>query len=161
MKYQLISALIDGDVIIEASNARIAINCWLRKNSEPTPTSAMIMVGLVPTTQIIDVYPVVSAILECGKIVYGLTTHGWTFKATQLELVQMDRDQFEEAVFADYFVRGIKRNSNPPKGTGALDFIPTNNKTKKELLERSQDGNYKDESISAMWHGWQLAIKHR
>lgn len=73
----------------------------------------------------------------------------------------MDRDKFEDLVFAEYFVRGIQRNPSPPHGPcGALDFIPTNNLTKADLCERDGE-SYKRPEISAMWFGWQLAYRHQ
>lgn len=68
-----------------------------------------------------------------------------------------DRERFEDRVFSDYFIRSVKRNPNPPRGTGALDFIATAAKTKAELCERDGE-SYKDEAIGAIWHGWKLAL---
>lgn len=70
-------------------------------------------------------------------------------------MMSTSRERFEDAVFNAYFVKSIKRNPSPPRGTGAMDFVATATKTKAELLARDGDG-YADEAISAMWFGWEL-----
>lgn len=80
-------------------------------------------------------------------------------KMSESYITEEDRKNFESAVFLDYYVKGIKRNPNPPHGpSGALDFIPTHNLDRGKLLER--DGEYyKQTDISAMWHGYKLALR--
>jgi hypothetical protein len=70
------------------------------------------------------------------------------------------RKAFEDTVFNRRFRASIKRNPNPPKGFGGLDFISTDCPTKDELCRRDADGNYADEAVSAMWWGWCAALTH-
>ena len=55
------------------------------------------------------------------------------------------RTQFEECVFFEYFTRK-----------------PEDCPTKAVLLRRDQDlpDDYADTDVSAMWFGWNLALKH-
>lgn len=71
--------------------------------------------------------------------------------------IEAERTRFEERAYASYFAHSVIRNPNPPRGTGALDFIPKPDiKTKAALLER-EGKTYKDDNMCAMWHGWKLA----
>jgi len=78
-------------------------------------------------------------------------------KAKALPTFERDRALFEERYFAAYFVAGIRRNPNPPRGTGALDYIPDpEGMDKATLCERDGD-HYKLETTEAAWFGWCLA----
>ncbi len=69
-----------------------------------------------------------------------------------------DRELFEDRVFLDYFIRSIRLNDTvpQPKISGALDYVPTCELNKAQLCEKDEEGRYKQEEISAMWHGWCL-----
>lgn len=71
--------------------------------------------------------------------------------ATQLE---SERTAFEEAAFLQYFLSTVKRNPDPPKGTGALDFVSQNRETKADFTARNKDGRYCRETLDAAWWGW-------
>jgi hypothetical protein len=68
------------------------------------------------------------------------------------------RKAFEDAVFNRRFRASIRRNPNPPKGFGGLDFISTDCPTQAELCKRGADGEYVDDTVSAMWWGWCAAL---
>lgn len=68
------------------------------------------------------------------------------------------RKTFEDAVFNRRFRASIKRNPNPPKGFGGLDFISTGCPPQAELCKRGADGEYVDDTVSAMWWGWCAAL---
>lgn len=61
------------------------------------------------------------------------------------------RKEFEDKLYADYFTRGIKYS--PVKAFAVI----RNGRPKHELFARSRDGQYIENEISAMWHGWKLA----
>lgn len=72
------------------------------------------------------------------------------------------RALFEEKVFADYYVRNIRRNPSAGKGiSGALDFVPAGRLSKQDLCATDASGNYIRSDVSAMWHGWKLCLKAR
>lgn len=71
-----------------------------------------------------------------------------------------DRDAFENEVFKRRYIASIKRNPDPPKGTGAFDFISQDCPTKAELCAKGEAGDYVDRDLSAMWYGWQMAYEH-
>lgn len=75
--------------------------------------------------------------------------------------IEESRTQFEERVFLERFIKSIKRNPDKPKNAiaGCLDFVPINCPNKDEFLAKDDKGEYKDESVSAMWFGYQLALK--
>lgn len=68
------------------------------------------------------------------------------------------RERFEMAVFNRRFMASIKRNPNPPRGTGALDFVSVDCPPKAELCKRDGD-DYADPTVSAMWWGFRAALK--
>lgn len=72
-----------------------------------------------------------------------------------------EKDMFEEAVFAQYFLSTIKRNPNPPKPkiSGALDFISVNCKDKENFLSKNDDGSYKEDTLNAAWWAWDARSK--
>lgn len=70
------------------------------------------------------------------------------------------RKAFEDVVFNRRFRASIQRNPSPPRGFGGLDFVSVGCPTQAELCKRDADGNYVDESVSAMWWGWQQAMTH-
>ena len=73
-----------------------------------------------------------------------------------------DRELFEEAMFAERFIKSIKRNPDvpQPKIAGALDFVSIDCPTKAEFAKRDADGRYLDRYLDAMWFGWQHGQKH-
>ncbi|MFA5355273.1 MAG: hypothetical protein WC302_00845 [Candidatus Paceibacterota bacterium] len=62
------------------------------------------------------------------------------------------RKRFEEIIFADYFIRGINFN-------GGGQFAEVKHKLHKDELCEREGESYKREEVSAMWHGWKLAMK--
>ncbi|MDB5730710.1 MAG: hypothetical protein JWQ03_605 [Variovorax sp.] len=68
------------------------------------------------------------------------------------------RQAFEDTVFNRRFQASIQRNAAPPKGFGGLDFVSVGCPTKAELCRRDADGDYVDETVSAMWWGWCAAL---
>lgn len=73
--------------------------------------------------------------------------------------VPLSREHFEQKAWNLYFISSVKRNPNPPRGTGAMDFISTAELNTAQLCEREGD-DYKCDEISAMWQGYQFAMKH-
>lgn len=65
-----------------------------------------------------------------------------------------ERDAFEEAVFLQYFLSTIHRNPNPPRGTGAMDFVSEDCKTKADFLVKNADGTYQSDALNAAWWAW-------
>jgi hypothetical protein len=72
------------------------------------------------------------------------------------EQTEARRKLFEEKVFADYYVRGIKRNPDADKGM-SVEFVPGNHLAKSELCERNGE-RYARAEIDMMWHGFKLAL---
>lgn len=72
-----------------------------------------------------------------------------------------DRELFERAIFAERFIKSIKRNPDvpQPKIAGALDFVSIDCPTKAEFAKRDADGRYVDRYLDAMWFGWQQGRK--
>lgn len=64
------------------------------------------------------------------------------------------RESFEDKVYADYFISQVS-----PKGKYGFLSLKDGAKTKAELLARDSNGHYTDNSISAMWYGWNLALE--
>jgi hypothetical protein len=64
------------------------------------------------------------------------------------------RQAFEDKVFNDYFISGIKRDT----GTGWM-VSRHDLKDQADLMERDENGLYIDPRISAIWYGWNLALK--
>lgn len=60
------------------------------------------------------------------------------------------RKEFEDLLYADYFVRSIKFKPNK-------QFAECNVVAKNEFFALDDDGHYKREDVSAMWYGWSLA----
>lgn len=67
------------------------------------------------------------------------------------------REQFEEKVFRERYLKSIKRNVDKPKN--AMDFVSVDCPSMSYMLRRDDKDNYEDEFISAMWFGYQLALK--
>ena len=63
------------------------------------------------------------------------------------------RSTFEDAIFEEYFIRGITFEENKQFAT------IKNNKTKAELFARDNMGNYIDHDISAMWFAFCIAAE--
>lgn len=70
---------------------------------------------------------------------------------------ETSRTSFEEQVFKKHFLSTI---TNTGLG-GCLTFMPDPEKvlTRDALLLRDEKGDYVREEISAMWYGWNLAMK--
>ena len=68
-----------------------------------------------------------------------------------------EREQFEEAAFAQYFLSTIKRNNNVPQPriSGALDFVSDTKLTQAEFGARNEDGSYKEPTLNPAWWAWQ------
>lgn len=82
-------------------------------------------------------------------------------RATNKSVGDFSRERFEERVYADYFIRGIRRNPSPPKPkiSGCLDYVPAEDVQDKATFCERDGESYKREDVAAMWHGWQLAAK--
>lgn len=68
-----------------------------------------------------------------------------------------ERKTFEEHMFNQRFIKGVKRVSETAQFPYKVDCPSTF-----ELFAKNGQGDYKDKYISAMWFGWsQLAKKVR
>ncbi len=72
-----------------------------------------------------------------------------------------EQERFEERIFSQYFLSTIQRNPNPPMGTGAMDLVSVDCKTKAEFLVKNPDGTYESDTVNAAWWGWQASLKER
>jgi hypothetical protein len=76
--------------------------------------------------------------------------HKMIMKTEHKMIMKTDREQFEEAVFKEYFINGISFSDKEP-------FAKTEHNLKaRELLERGKNGAYAREEITAMWRAWIL-----
>lgn len=71
---------------------------------------------------------------------------------------QIERDWFEESVYAQYYIRSIGRNENvpTPRISGCLDFAPGKIDDKATFCAKDSAGKYTRPELEAMWFGWQL-----
>lgn len=65
-----------------------------------------------------------------------------------------ERKAFEEELFKQRFLKGITRVSETAQFPYKVDCPP-----KHVLLERDEQGDYKDLHVSAMWFGWSTRAK--
>lgn len=82
------------------------------------------------------------------------------------ESLKYERSDFEEIVYAGYYLSTIKKNPNvqQPALAGCLDFVSyAGCIPKAEFLRRDSlelGGLYHRIEVAAMWHGWKMAMDH-
>lgn len=99
-----------------------------------------------------DVFPFAVFTVEVPQKPVERSTAGVREMAVREDL----REQFEAGVFSARFIGSIQRTG---KG-GPMELMSVDCPTKAELMRRSEVGDdYVDESVSAMWFGFKLALR--
>lgn len=67
---------------------------------------------------------------------------------------ELEREAFEEAAFAQYFLSGIRRTTNPVANAVQIHFEPSKQMNKDEFLAKGADGTYNETTLNAAWWAW-------
>lgn len=67
-------------------------------------------------------------------------------------MTTLSREHFEERTFCAYFIKSVRF-------TAGEQFATSTNTTKSEMMKLDETGEYVDLQVSAMWFGYQIAMK--
>jgi hypothetical protein len=147
----VLEAMDDDSMLIECLQPATAHKCefWSVAAEGVLADSDVFPIALFPlvTMEKLQAVPTIS----------GGDRNASTASVREMEVPEQVRTRFEERVFNARFLGSIERTGMG----GPLELQSRGCPTMAELVARSEDGSdYVDETVSAMWFGFKLALQH-